>query len=404
MFGGFGGGGAPLPRIVQVSITRPSRALPAKGAALPFVVSIHEEASAVSWRRDVTIDGDDEALLVEGVDALGRWSQGLDLTEAKVRKLVGDIGTRLWKVALGESGADHLSSLAPTAILLGVDETVLNLPWELIGATRDELALAVPFGRVVSTAVRPRTRRDPLSEDRTVRILLVENPSDDLSATEAEVEAVVRLAGERPPVTVEVEQLRGTDATKAQLADAVRDGSIDLLHFAGHARFDDRRPGTSGLLLHDGELTADDVLELPWASPPYLMFNSACESARSGRGRRLVSRSRQSAGLPAAALAAGVQGYLGHFFPVDDHAAGAIAGTFYEALFGIRNVGRAVQEARRAVRSRYDDAAELSSFGLTYFGDAGGADRGDLVEMAPPPDDRGDEVGHPTRADLATAV
>ena len=96
----------------------------------------------------MTVDGDDEALLVDGVDALGRWSQGLDLTQAKARKLVRDLGSRLWKVALGESGADHLASLAPTAILLGVDETVLNLPWELIGATRDELALAVPFGRV----------------------------------------------------------------------------------------------------------------------------------------------------------------------------------------------------------------------------------------------------------------
>ena len=288
-------------------------------------------------------------------------------------------------------------------MLLGVDETVLNLPWELIGATGDELAMTVPFGRVVSTTVQPRPRRDPLSEDRTVRILLVENPTDDLAATEAEVKAVTGLAGERPPITVEVELLQGPDATKAKLADAVRDGSIDLLHFAGHARFDDQRPGTSALLLHDGELTADDVLKLPWAAPPYLVFNSACESARSGRGRRLVSRNDQAAGLPAAALAAGVQGYLGHFFPVDDHAAATIAGTFYEALFSLQNVGRAVQEARRSVRARFDETADLSSFGLAYFGDAGGADRGDLGEMATPPDDHAD-VSIPTRADLATAV
>jgi CHAT domain-containing protein len=133
------------------------------------------------------------------------------------------------------------------------------------------------------------------------------------------------------------------------------------------------------------------------------VFNSACESARGGGGRRLVARNRRTAGLPAAALAAGVQGYLGHFFPVQDRAAGVIAGTFYEALFRRRNVGAAVQEARLAVRGRYDEGADLSAFGLVYFGDAGGAERGDVAMAAPPAESSG-EAQQPTRADLATAV
>lgn len=383
MFGGGGSGGAPeLPRIVQLGLSRPTRSLPRRGRPLPFLVSVHEEASAVTFAADVSLSPMDEEALIGLVDELGLWSQGLALTPSTARSAVDEVSRLLVGLVFTDEVAAYLDQLRPSALLLGVDETLLNLPWELLGAQQHEWALDIPLGRVVSTRVRPAPRRDPIEEDRTVRILVIENPSEDLSATEAEVAAIEELAGPMGPATIEVVVLRGAEATGDGVREAVRDGTFDIVHFAGHGRFDDRRPGTSALVLVDGELRADDVLDLPWAKPPYLVYNAACESARGARGRRLVSAERRSAGLPAAFLATGVQGYLGHFFPVEETAAAEISRTFYPALFGLRNVGLAVSEARRSVRSRFDDRVDLASFGLTYFGDSGGAQRADLHTAA----------------------
>jgi CHAT domain-containing protein len=161
-------------------------------------------------------------------------------------------------------------------------------------------------------------------------------------------------------------------------ADAGRDH--DIVHFAGHARFAAGDPHDSSLLLADGELTARHVAQLKWAAPPYLVFNSACQSARVTQGRSLVAAGGRANGLPAAFLAAGCESYVGHFWPVGDAAAADFAGRFYDTLFRDVDAGAAVLAARRAVRARFDEAADLAVFGAVFFGDAGSAnERRDLA-------------------------
>ena len=43
------------------------------------------------------------------------------------------IGTPTHKTFIGPDGKVVLETIVPTAVLLNVDETILNLPWELIG-------------------------------------------------------------------------------------------------------------------------------------------------------------------------------------------------------------------------------------------------------------------------------
>ena len=95
-------------------------------------------------------------------------------------------------------------------------------------------------------------------------------------------------------------------------------------------------------------MTADELLALDWVAPPYLVFNSACESGRAAGGARLVSDQGQANGLAAAFLACGAAAYAGYFWPVTDEGACRFAETFYPALFGLENVGLAFQEARKA--------------------------------------------------------
>lgn len=370
-----------IPRIVTLGVNRPVKSLPRRGDDLPFRITVHEEGAPLTWVTDTSLPADAEAAVLDGTAALARFSQGQDLTRRSARRTAVEVGRIMSDLVLGHGVRAALDDLSPSAIHLEIDETVLDLPWELIGADDHELALDVPVGRLVSSRVRPRPRRDPLAEDKVVRILVVENPTGDLAATTAEVDAIQSLAGRHGAATAEITVLENHRATRAGFDHAVRRGAFDMVHFAGHARFDSHRPGASALYFADGEtLRADDVASIPWASPPYVVFNSACESGRGARNRRLVSRTGSAAGLPAAFLAAGIQGYLGHFFAVDDGAASTVARTFYEALFRTENVGRSVTEARRSVRDRFEDRSDLACFGLTYFGDAGGAERADLAE------------------------
>jgi hypothetical protein len=133
------------------------------------------------------------------------------------------------------------------------------------------------------------------------------------------------------------------------------------------------------LLLNDGPFVDEDVLALRWSAPPFVVFNSSCEGGRAAPGRRIVLGRSRSNGLAAAFLARGVDAYLAHYFLVPDASAAQCAEDFYEGLFAIRNVGQAVQQARRTILDRYVSDGDLTAFGLTFFGDSGTAERADLA-------------------------
>jgi len=386
-----GGGGRFLPHIVQVTIAVAGRR--------EFVVAIHEEGTGLTYRQPVTIDAAAEQRLLGLVADLHRWSVGLGLTPGSARTALEQLGRTLHRTFIGRKGAAVLASLQPTAILLDVDEALLGLPWESMRSGTSELAIDLPFGRLVTTTTVPAPPRDPVEDDPVVKVLVVVNPTDDLAATEAELAVLQRLAAGAAPVEVRLDVLAGDKATRRGFGAAVAGRDHDVVHFAGHALYDAGEPHDSALLLADGPLTASAVRKMSWTTPPYLVVNSACQSARAAQGRSLVAAGGRANGLPGAFLAAGCQAYVGHFWPVGDRAAAEFAGAFYDTLFVEVNAGLAVLDARRAVRPRYDHDVDLAAFGAVFFGDVGSEhERRGLAESTPPPDPS-DE-----RRDLAQAV
>ena len=134
------------------------------------------------------------------------------------------------------------------------------------------------------TRARPRPGRDPLQEDAEARILAIANPTTDLAAAEREVAAIAALAGDHGKFKIAVDVLARGDATRANFLARLTRGDYDIVHFAGHAGFDPTEPEASALRLADGFVTADELLALDWKAPPYLVFNSACESGRAAGG------------------------------------------------------------------------------------------------------------------------
>jgi CHAT domain len=273
--------------------------------------------------------------------------------------------------------------MTPTALLVDVDETILNLPWELMHGPDGPFVTRVPVGRVVATRTAPRAERDPLTQDREVRILAVADPTADLAMARRELRALREVVGRHPGgYAVHLDELEGEDATAARFRERLAATDYDILHFAGHAGYAPRRPGLSALHFTDGSIRAEEIGSLPWPSPPGLVFASACESAMAARGAPLVGRRRSPNGLAAAFLSAGVAGYIGYLWPVTEEGAEAVAGTFYETLFERENVGLGVLDARRRVESAWRDAHDLTAYSLVLYGDAAGEHRRNLATAA----------------------
>jgi CHAT domain-containing protein len=373
--------GGKVPRVVQVQVSRYARRLPRRGEPLAFLVALHVEGTATTWQRNAELDTAVEANLLEWIDGLRRWSAGLGLTRRTAREAVTSVGAALRDAFLGPDGARILEALRPTAILWCVDETVIHLPWEMTLDQGDRPLLRTPLGRVVASRVEPAAGRDPSTEDPAVRILVVENPTEDLAASDHVAEVVHRFETGGPEF--EVVTLARRKATKRGFADAVRGREFDIIHFTGHGLFDTRRPGDVALVLRDGSFDGRDVLGLEWSKPPFVVVNGSCESGRAAPGRRIVTTGKTANGLAAAFLARGVEAYLGHYFLVGDESAAAFSEVFYDTLFAARNLGTAVQTARDRLLRRFpEEEVDLTALGATFFGDAGTAERYDTATAA----------------------
>lgn len=379
MIGKYGKGKEKLPRVLHISIARYRSELPEVGEPLQFLVSIHEEGTGITWQQNVTIDLETEQFFLKSTHELYQWSLNAALTPEKAKDCVQQLGKRLYESFIGPEGQKILADIPPTAVLLNVDETILNLPWELIGPRGNALAQDTPFGRLVTTRTVPRTGRDPEKEDTVIRILAVANPTLDLAAAEREIAALQKLEGDRGEYSVAVTVLARENATRDAFAKALTLDEYDVIHFAGHGAFDPMAPELSAIHFADGILTADEVLDLEWKAPPYMVFNSACESGRAAGGKRLVSKESHSNGLAAAFITAGVAAYAGYFWPVTDIGAGIFAESFYKNLFMRENVGIAVLEARRDVIRRLSQRGDLTGCSAVLFGDAASAHRQDLA-------------------------
>lgn len=375
--GAYGVGGEQLPRVLHLSIARFRAELPRPGEPLELLVTIHEEGTGISWQQNVVVDPAREQSLLDATAELHEcslhWATALDRAVAVATRL----GQDLYDTFVGADGTAFLDAFAPTAILLDADETILNLPWELLGPAGRIYAQDTPFGRLVTTRTVPARGRDPLQEDAHVRFLVVANPTGDLAAAADEVAAIQALEGQHGPISIEVTVLAGAEATRARTCDLLASGDLDVLHFSGHAALDTERPGASAIQLADGLLTADDILRIPWPKPPGFVFGSACESGGSAAGRRLLSADQQANGLAGAFLSAGVYAYAGFFWPVTDAGAALFTGTFYEALFGLENVGLAFQAARQAAVRGLGAFGDLAGYGAVLYGDAASKHRRD---------------------------
>jgi hypothetical protein len=244
-----------------------------------------------------------------------------------------DLRDKLWAVR------DRISSII-------VQSEEPWIPWELCRLTgRDD-------GRIVEgpflCEAYTMTRWLPgvgFKRPLTLRNLALVVPDDSgLPLSGAEKEYVRSLGRGRRKVT----EVR---ATFAGLQDAFAKGVYDGWHFTGHGAARDENPDRSPILLAGGESFTPESLSGSAANvglPHPLVFINACQVGRSGMALTGIG------GWANRFVEAGAGAFIGAYWAVFDEPAYAFATEVYTRLLDGVTVGRAVREARLAIRQKGD--------------------------------------------------
>ena len=163
--------------------------------------------------------------------------------------------------------------------------------------------------------------------------------------------------------------LVGAEASEPAFTAAL--GQAGMVHYAGHAIFDDERPERSDLLLAaspgqdaPATLQADEIAQLDLRHLSLVVL-SACQTVRTGQGR-----AAGFSGLAGAFLAAGAGGAVGSLWEVNDRLTRPLMLEFHHAYRGSGNGPAALRTAQlRLLRS--PDAALRSPAawaGFRYLG------------------------------------
>ena len=294
--------------------------------------------SAVSLRAQVAYDaGAVAALSAEVVGLLARATRDRKLA-GRLRLELVRAGEALFRALVPREVAGALGEGRKVPLTLELDESLLGIPWELLHDGREHLCRRFDLGRVVATAQVVRAPVRGLG-GQTLTMLAVLADDGTLDAVAAEGEAIQRVADGRAGVSLRVRH--GADA--GTVASALKD--YDVVHFAGHGRFDAAEPARSGWRLGEGAFTAADVAALAGGRPmPALVFSNACQTSR-----EVAWTGAGVYGLASAFLLAGVRAYVGTQWDVVDGHSEVFAGAFYRALLDGRTLGAAVRKGREAV-------------------------------------------------------
>jgi len=232
---------------------------------------------------------------------------------------------------------------AGTPLVILVDGEIAGVPFgALLDAPRDRYLVQdhpMRFAATLAEAARPTP-----APDRSAPALLVADPAFDAT----QYPTLDRLHGAR----AEADSLRAVYRASVVLqgAAATRDALRDrapgagVIHYAGHAVFDDARPERSALVLAGadttGRLTAEAVNALQLRGVRLVVL-AACRTVRARKGR-----SGGLAGFSGALMAAGAGGVVGSLWDADDRLTQPLMLAFHRAYRRTGDPAAALREAQ----------------------------------------------------------
>jgi CHAT domain len=316
----------------------------------------------------------DIAKAIQTASARGVSAFPLDGTvepsEPQAEDQIRILGDLLCRLVLPEDMQRYLPD-NPSSITITTND--LQLPWELMCFGDKILCLEQPVSRMPMGYAIPKKVKDRIPRDQKRFLLMWSDPQNNLKFVRKEIENIAGALECEPGTEVEV--IEGV--TGRQLNDHLLNSDrYDVIHYAGHAYFDDARPERSSLLVHTDGSTgnlakyeryfAQKIRRLLKGQP--LAFLNACETGHAAPERNEDYTLRTPAeGLASAFVYAGALGCVGSLWPVQDKCAADFAIAFYRQLLDGETLGEAMRQARMNVRARYPNSATWATFML--YGD-----------------------------------
>lgn len=286
-----------------------------------------------------------------------------------LRRAIERPGDAAWRPAAARVYQLILAPLAPagaSTVLAIMDGPLARLPLEVLLPAADAVPLGathrISYGPSASVLTALVRTRPPDRWERTM--LAVGNPRGSTAPPEAgsptrqpELGPEIDLPYAEEEASTLRNLYRGTGADllvgRAVTLDrwlALEPARYRYLHFATHARVNDREPDQSHLVLANGRLDPPAIRRLELTAE--LVTLSACETAlgRQVRGEGVV-------GLSHAFLAAGARSTLVTLWPVTDRS----TLRFMTDLYGELPGGRSPAEALQSVRQRWIASAGATS-------------------------------------------
>ena len=269
------------------------------------------------------------------------------------------LGDDLAGLLLPPGFVDLLRFEEDTYLLVFHDRATAEVPWECVKFGDTFAAIA---GGLSRRFISPLLSIPPLVLEhfaRSPHVLIIADPSGDLPGAREEADSFAHAVVNSSP-DVQLTMLSGAHATRESVTATLRQQSFDLIHYAGHAVFDETKPETGGLYLADRTLlTAIDITEAALTLPG-LVFVSGAEAARIS-----TESTMNTIGLAEAFLRCGVRDFIAPTWPVTDRSAVIFTTHFYSTLFRGATVGTALREGRLELwLNRDPDALNWVHFGL----------------------------------------
>lgn len=283
----------------------------------------------------------------------GRVEQALAACRAvgsgSFREDLAKAGELLARHLLPERVCASLFAPATNRLVMSLTPSLIGVPWELAARDGRHLCLVRSVGRqILIDENECQFRSSPGCGKNDA--LVVADPAENLPETRPHAEAVAHLLRETWP-SLRVTLLAGEKASRLEILQRLPEARI--VYYAGHAIHDPADPESSGWILKNGRVTAQDFRRL--AATPSFVFANGCQTSCENIGPQTTGWRH---GMASGFILAGVHGYLGAAWPLPVEPALAFADAWFRELAAGATIGDCTQRARIAISgSTPSDAA-----------------------------------------------
>ena len=248
---------------------------------------------------------------------------------------------------------EKLAAAASRNLYLTIDDSLVGVPWEIMHDGEEFWGLHFNMGRRVHTShsvLEPKIRHN----DQKIKMWILADPRNDLPDSYDEGKALAKKL-EQWGDTFEVYfETSNIDFKKIFR----RISEFDIIHYAGHAAYNQENPDLSGWHLKDGYLTARHIMQMPGGkkSFPSLIFSNACQSGQTSEWPSAEPNEwikYQAFDLVNAFLRCGVRHYIGTFQDVTDPTSLHLGLHFYNLMMKSRSIGESLRQARLRLINQY---------------------------------------------------